>query len=249
MVAVIDLDSILFAAAWPNKIPDGFGGYIKEDGRFVYEDKTEEEIKHSLDTLMRNILNATNASGYIAFVKNKKTGVHRYNINSDYKSNRPKEIPKWWEFTKEYAINHWKAYPVDFLEADDAVNITRLGIKDSFIVAVDKDLLNLEGKHFNWRTFEWVEVSNEDAYNYFWADMIIGQPGDGLLGVPGKGKVYASKMDLTPYSVLKEYIKYFGEDQGIHKYYQTYACLKILDKYDDFTIPEIIDITWERELI
>src|SRR6476619_1844206 len=182
--AIIDLDSILFAAAWGNKIylgDDELGNpiYQRDDkGRLEYIDKTEEEICDSLDAIMNDILSNTESTGYIAYVKGKNTGAHRYLAKSDYKANRPKESPKWWNFTKQYAIDKWNAIEVNDIEVDDAVNITRLNIEDGFIVAIDKDLLHLEGTHYNWRSMEWSTLSKEDAELYFWTDMIVGQPGD-----------------------------------------------------------------------
>src|SRR5690606_38277982 len=111
-VAVIDMDSILFAAAWGKKIiigEDELGQpiYKREGNRLVYENKSEDEIKQSLDDIMNDILYHTGATAYIAFVKGKNTAAHRYQAKSDYKSNRPKESPHWWEFTKKYAIEKW----------------------------------------------------------------------------------------------------------------------------------------------
>lgn len=252
-IAIIDLDSILFSAAWGNKIPDPDkeGEFLRDEkGRLIYQDKTEDEISTSLDLILTTILEETNATHYIAFVKGKNTAKHRYQAKSDYKANRPKESPKWWEFTKNYAIGAWRAIEVNDIEVDDAVNIARLNISDSFIVAIDKDLLNLEGTHYNWRTKEWVTVNKEDEVWHFWADMLTGQPGDGVKGIPKIGKVTASKILVTmniPLTVFNEYIKYYEEEEGIKEFYKNYTCLKILDKYEGFEIPEPIEFKPVRE--
>lgn len=255
--AIIDLDSILFSAAWGNKIPDpdNEGEFLRDEkGRLIYQDKTEDEISTSLDLILTTILEETEATHYIAFVKGKNTAKHRYQAKSDYKANRPKESPKWWGFTKNYSIGAWKAIEVNDIEVDDAVNIARLNIPDSFIVAIDKDLLNLEGIHYNWKSKEWIDNYFEDADLYFWRDMIVGQPGDGVSGIPKKGNAFFEKDFLSRYTfpdlingVFNEYINYYGEDKGIKEFYKNYTCLKILDKYEGFEVPELIEFKPVRE--
>lgn len=246
-VAIIDLDSVLFSAAFGKKIKigeenDGSPIYQRDEkGRLVYEDKSEEEMKQSLDDIIIDILTNLNTNKYIAYVKGKSTGAHRYKAYKDYKSKRPKESPVWWNFIKNYSIDRWKAITVDIIEVDDAVNITRLSLDNSIIVAIDKDLLNLEGTHYNWRTNEFITISKEEASFSFWRDMIVGQSGDGVPGLPGKGQSYyinnirnnITDIQQLPIAVLSSYIKYLGESEGIQLFYSNYQCLKILDKYED----------------
>lgn len=257
-IAIIDLDSVLFSAAWGNKIPDpdNEGEFLRDEkGRLIYQDKTDDEIATSLDLILNTILEETEATHYVFFVKGSKTGSHRYKAKSDYKSNRPKESPKWWDFTKNYALESWKAIEVNEIEVDDAVNIARLNIHNSFIVAIDKDLLNLEGTHYNWRTKEWITTSRDQEEICLWRDMISGQKGDGIQGLAGKGDKHFEKisshlfkMDSNydiylelPKIVLSEYIRCLGQQTGIQEFYKNYTCLKILEEHEGFEIPEPIE--------
>lgn len=233
-----------FSAGTPNKILDENNEPVIVDNKFTYKDKTEDEIKESVEFLMNDILLSTKADSYIGFIKGK--GNFRYSINPSYKSNRPKESPKWWSFTKKCFINDFGAIEVNGIEVDDAVNITRLNIPNSFICAIDKDLLSLEGEHYNWRKKEWIITSKDDAITAFWCDMIAGQPGDAIKGVPGKGVKYFNKIiedsELISIGglVLKEYIKFFGEELGVDEFYKNYKSLKILENHEAFLIPEPI---------
>lgn len=244
MISIIDLDSVAFTIFHPNKVLDSVGEPIKKDGKFVYKEKTQDEIIKCADTLMKSILSKGRFTGYIGFIKGK--GNYRYSINSEYKQNRPKESPKWWSFVKNYLIQEWKAIEVNEIEVDDAVNITRLKIPDSVITAIDKDLLDLEGLHYNWRKDEWVTTTKARAEYKFWQDMIVGQPGDNIKGIPGSGIKAAEKImegiKCPPARILKYYIEYFGEKEGINQFYKNYNSLLILDSYDGFIIPDIIDI-------
>ncbi|TXG84991.1 MAG: hypothetical protein E6R13_02480 [Spirochaetes bacterium] len=249
-IAIIDLDSVMFTIAHPNKVLDEDGIPVKKDGKFVYIEKTIDEMYTCADQIMSSILKLSKAKGYIAYVKGK--GNFRYSTNSDYKANRPKESPHWWKSVKQYLITNWFAVEVNDIEVDDAVNITRLNVSNSFICAIDKDLLLLEGKHYNWRKNEWIEVSKEEAYTKFWSDMIIGQSGDNVKGIPGKGPVAAAEImadsKCPPARIIKNYIQHFGEYEGIKQFYKNYISLKILESYEGFVIPEISKVNSAEEL-
>lgn len=249
-IAIIDLDSVMFTIAHPNKVLDENGVPKKENGKFVYIEKSIDEMYNCADQIMSSILKLSKAKGYIAFIKGK--GNFRYSANSDYKANRPEESPHWWKPVKQYLINNWFAIEVNDIEVDDAVNITRLNIPNSFICAIDKDLLFLEGKHYNWRKNEWVETTKEEAHYKFWSDMIIGQPGDNIKGIPGKGVAAAKSIlkDSVCFSatIIENYIQHFGEYEGIKQFYKNYISLKILESYEGFSIPQISKVNSAEEL-
>lgn len=243
--AIIDLDSVMFTAAHPNKVLDEFNQPIREDNKFVYIDKTEDEMFTSADQIISSVLEKCQADSYIAFIKGR--GNFRYDTNTEYKANRPKESPVWWKVLKQHFIDKWGAIEINGIEVDDAVNITRLQIQDSFIVAIDKDLLSLEGTHYNWKTDKWFTIDWNEAYTKFWSDMIIGQSGDNVKGIPGKGPKYVegllSRESTTDRTfrdiVFNEYIQHFGEYKGIKEFYKNYISLYILESYEGFVIPKI----------
>lgn len=243
-IAVLDIDSIAYAIASPNKIPKGDDFERDEKGRFLYIDKTEDEIEQNAFDVLKNIFKSCQAENYVGFIKGKNTGKHRYAIKSDYKHNRSGEQPSWWEFTSKLLKEKYNVYNVDNYEVDDIVNIYRLQTPHSFIVACDKDLLNLPGIHFNWRTSTWQANTLEEAKYYFWRDMITGQTGDGIKGLPRKGTVFAEKFlsELTHDVYSDEIFKLYKNTlpNGISEFCKNYECLKILDLNDtieyDFSV-------------
>lgn len=247
-IAIIDLDSVAYSIGHPNKVLDAKGEPLRENNKFVYVDKTEDELRNSAHYWMNLILSKTESTHYIAYIKGINTIASRKNVASTYKNNRNIEQPKWWSFVKDYLISEFKAISVDNIEVDDAVNITRLQVPDSFICAMDKDLLGLEGNHYNWRKEEWIYTTKAEAEHKFWSDMICGQSGDGIKGLPGKGEKFAEKVlngskhleYIYECVILSEYITHFGEYIGIKEFYKNYIQLKILDVYDGFNIPEPI---------
>lgn len=255
MTAIIDVDSIMFTIGNGNKLLDEDKIPIKDTtGKFIYTEKSEEELITSADWIMNDILASCNADGYIAYIKGKNTTSERKLINPEYKANRPKESPKWWSFTKQYLMDKWKVIPADNYEVDDYVNVTLKMLPDSFIVAIDKDLLGLEGRHFNWRKKEWVEVTKEQEEYNFWASMITGDTADNIKGLPGKGVKFTENLYKTTceengpnfyQAILYWYINHFGEFEGIKEFYKNYFSLKIADKIEGFAVPEII--TFKKE--
>ena len=144
----------------------------------MYQEKTEQECLDSCDSLMHLILSRSKAEAYIGFVKGKGTTTERLKYNPDYKSNRGTEPPKFWKLCKDYMIEKWRVIEANGAEVDDYVNITRLLLKNAYIVAIDKDLLSLRTYdmcHYNWRKNEWIEVDRYQADYKFWKSMIVGR--------------------------------------------------------------------------
>lgn len=251
-IAVIDLDSIIFVVMHPKKILDENGSprRTEDNRRFLYDEKNEDEIIESCDYMMHALLSATKSTHYIAFVKGSNTTTSRLAINSEYKANRPAESPKWWKYCVDYYVDKWGAVKANGLEVDDAVNITRLNLENSFMIAIDGDLLSQEtthNSHYNWKTAKWIDVSKSEANCKFWSDMICGQSSDNIKGLPGKGMSYFNKLVSAlgtnyPSIVLDAYIEHFkSEEDGIREFYKVYNTLKTLDKKDGFIIPDPIE--------
>ncbi len=250
-IAIIDLDSLVYSAFHPNKQLDEFGEPMRtEDGkRFLYTEKSEDEIILSCDNLMRMVLENSKATHYIAYIKGKNTIASKLAVDPLYKQNRTKESPVMWDFTKQYFIKKHGAVEVNNIETDDAVNIARLNIPNSFICAIDSDLLGLEGTHYNWKKGVWITCTKEEEELKFWKDMIQGTHNN-TKGIPKKGKKYVENLFKTHISneefkkiVLLEYVKYFGKDVGIIEFEKNYKCLKILESYEDMILSEPIKST------
>lgn len=246
-IAIVDLDSVAYSAFHPNKVLDEFGIPLRENNKFVYKEKTEEEIIASVDSCMHYVLGNSEATHYIGYIKGK--GNFRYSIDENYKGNRSSESPKHWELVKSKFIETWKAVEVNGIEVDDAVNITYRSLDNSFIAAIDKDILFLENKegfsHYNWRKKEWVYTSKDRAIHKLYYDLIVGQSGDNIKGIKGKGdkaaiNLFEGVLTQEEYFnvVYSEYLKVYGYE-GMFEYYKNYNLLKILDSYDSFVIPKI----------
>lgn len=233
--ALIDGDFFAYYILFNKKLEDG-----------TVENKTFDECKLLLDEFLSTILEKTEADQYMIALTVGKN--FRYTIFPDYKANRKgKEKPPFFNEFKEYLFTKYNAVAESSLEADDMVLIASKLIPDSIIVSPDKDILSLEGTHYNPRTNEFVTTNKEQAEYAFWCDMIAGQSGDGIKGLPEKGIKYAEKIldDTLQIGLLKhcvilnEYVNHFGEELGIGEFYKTYKCLKIKDVDINFDISKI----------
>lgn len=249
-IACIDADSLIWQAVADKIKYDELGKPVIDDfGNKVKIEMTLEESRDIFDDSITKILNSTSATHYILALTTGKN--HRYNIYPEYKANRKdKEKPKHFHSLKDYCVTKYKAVLHHELEADDICLIYSKSLtKDSdyaFMCSLDKDLLGLEGTHYNYNTSSWMEVTkNQAEYNFFF-DLICGQSGDNIKGVEGLGKVAATKLldnkksSKYPQVVFGAYVKKYGSELGIKEFNKNYQVLRIKDNWPNFIIEEPI---------
>lgn len=241
-VALIDADGLIYIVAYCKQKRDEGGMPLLNDlGHPDRETKTLDQCKAAMDDIIKNILLASGAREYLMFLTVGKN--FRYKIYSDYKANRKSlEKPEHFDRIKEYLITDYKAVYHTDLEADDLCLIYSKKIPDSFIVSPDKDILGLEGTHYNYNKGEWITVDRQTASYNLWKSVITGDTADNIKGIPGKGEKFASVLlgdaDIYPDKVLLAYIDKFGEEEGVEEFYKNYKVLKIRDKYDGLVYSE-----------
>ncbi len=233
-INLIDADSIIYICA-----------FDKKDAPSI---KTLQECKDLVDSLIKNMLVYTKSTHYLLFLTVGKC--FRFDVNPLYKANRKyADKPQHFDAIKEYLITKYKAIYETLKEADDLVCIYKKYYKESFISAIDKDILNLEGETFNYKEFKWVNTTKDEADMYFWRSMITGDTVDNIKGIPGKGIVYAEMiMAGMKYSdkalheqILSEYINHFGEYLGVQEFHKNYMCLKMKEEVEGLIMIEPIE--------
>jgi len=134
------------------------------------------------DKMMREILDDTAADTYNAYLSGQ--GNFRFEVYPDYKGNRKTmPQPKWRQACKDFLVKEWNAQVVNGMEADDALGIAQ--DKDSVICSNDKDLRQIPGKHYNFVTKEWDQVTQQQAYFWFYQQLILGDRSDNIPGFDG----------------------------------------------------------------
>ncbi len=169
MHLLIDADSLLYKAG------------------FVANEPGQEALAcWQLDTIMNGILEYTKCTTYQCYLTGGKN--FRYSIYPEYKANRKDmQRPIHLEALKEHLIHNWGSTMTDGIEADDACGIALYRAEDEVAVAhIDKDLNMLAGRHYNFNKQTWYNVSDLEANQFFFYQLIMGDRADNIPGYDGK---------------------------------------------------------------
>lgn len=255
ILALIDGDSILYIVC-PNKVLRYENGAPKKDdeGNTLYESKTLEETLKLTDLILGNILAMVNTNKYIGVLSPSKN--FRYEFNSEYKANRKgREKPPFFKEVVEYLKNKYKFFVIDNFEADDVVVSLKSFYSNNYncvLCTTDKDLLKLPGRHYSYKKVEFIDTTVDEAYDYFWFSMLVGDTADNIKGIPGVGEKKALtfmnkfQKQYLPKEIFGLYIHHFGESKGIAEFFMNYKCLRIVENVtelglDASSIPGIIE--------
>ena len=164
------------------------------------EDDSLDIAIYRANQLMDRIIEKVGATKYRAFLS------HPINFRNDvlttYKANRKGRVkPKHLQALKDHALEHMGAeLAAEGLEADDEMSINQT--QDTIICTLDKDLLQVPGKHFsleisgkNWtRPDTFFEQTELEGLRLFFEQCIIGDTSDNIVGIKGLGKKKAKNM-------------------------------------------------------
>lgn len=144
-----------------------------------------------LDRAVREVLYVTESDTYEIFLSGEDN--FRYKIFPEYKAHRKDVVkPKWLQQCREYLITNWNARMAHGCEADDLLGCAQT--EDTIICSIDKDLLQIPGRHYNFVKNEFTDVSEIAGLKNFYTQLLMGDASDGISGVAGIGKVKAFKM-------------------------------------------------------
>lgn len=244
-ICLIDGDYFPFVVLHCKKLVDNDGNpMLDDDGNNLKETKSLQDSFNEVDEILYNILFHCQSNKFIiAFSKSLDGLTYRHSIDAEYKANRKDRVlPEGYGEVKNYIIDKYKAIYRAGYEADDILVTLKNTLKSNYepiICSHDGDLLNLEGKNFNIKKFEFVEFNQTQALHKFCKDLCIGQPGDNIKGIKGFGKESWEKLINNYYDefnqkdlitcVFEEYVKKYGIEEGLISMLKNYKLLKILD--------------------
>ena len=155
------------------------------------ENEPEEIAKIRIDTFISDILINTEVDQYKVFLSGHNN--FRKDINDKYKANRKDLVkPSKLDLCKEYLVTEHGGIVTDGYEADDALGFNQT--EDTIICSIDKDLLMIPGKHYNFVKREFTEIHPIQGLQNFYKQMLIGDSTDNIFGVAGLGKVKSAKL-------------------------------------------------------
>lgn len=243
MIALIDVDSLFYLASYKLEDPEFLErkGLSELEGEELVsfqaehaQDRLENMINDILLDIARdeNNIDVTSVELYVTRCNNSI----RKKLSPGYKANRkPNPIVN---CLREMYIFRNEAIYSDTLEADDliAIRARELGYEQYVIVSMDKDLQQIGGFIYNFyrkpskrnEQGEKVEeyprkglqfVTNWEARKFLAKQMIAGDSGDRIVGLPRYGEVKASKLIdpcINSFSlkkvVINEYKKVYMDD-------------------------------------
>lgn len=141
-----------------------------------------------VDDLMNRILHETAAEWFYPYLTGSNN--FRYNYNPEYKANRKNTTkPVYLELVREHLVTQWNAQVSDGCEADDLMAIEQTKQPDETIICtIDKDLLQVPGRHYNFVKSEFQTISPvEGCFNFYW-QFIMGDTSDNIFGFDGKAR-------------------------------------------------------------
>ena len=150
-------------------------------------------VKNSI----QGILDACEATDYKLYLSDDNRDTFRKTLNPQYKENRPAEKPDLLGTARAYMLDVWKGSIWKGLEADDAVAIeqTSFGGK-GIIAAVDKDLLQIPGRVYNFKKRTMVQVTPLQGAYQLYKQALMGDRIDNIKGLEYCGEETMQKHSL-----------------------------------------------------
>jgi hypothetical protein len=143
------------------------------------------------DKIMRDMLAETKAPRYSVYLSGDNN--FRKQVNTAYKANRDDSVkPVHLNAVKDFLVREWNASTTDGYEADDALGFNQTA--DTAICTIDKDLLMVEGKHYNFVKKEWKIVTALEGLQHFYRQALIGDTVDNIFGIRGLGPAKSAKI-------------------------------------------------------
>lgn len=163
--------------------------------------------------LIEQIIGEIKATGSTVYLTGKNN--FRRQIYPEYKAHRVKPPPQHLEACRQYLIKEWKAIVADGCEADDMLGVQQMSLMDngddpevpfdlrSYICSIDKDLLQIPGKHYNFVKKEIQEVTYMRGLREFYLQLLTGDRADNVFGIRGIGPKKAEAL-LEGYETEQE---------------------------------------------
>ena len=112
----------------------------------------------------------------------------RYTVLPTYKHNRQDRVsPRSLTDIRRWMQEEYPWHMIPRLEADDVMGIMLTGGEGDVIASIDKDLLMIPGRHYNWRQDKFTRIKPWEGYRRFMMQVLTGDSTDGYSGIPKVG--------------------------------------------------------------
>jgi hypothetical protein len=178
MRALLDADSLVYAIG------------------FSSNDIEEPLAKWRMDEAVQTILSDVGADTYFGWLTGKGNFRNSIAKTAPYKGQRKAEKPEHYIALREYLMVKYAFMVTEGIEADDAVGIAAYALPEDecIMVHIDKDLNQLRGWHYNYRTKEKYHVTEIEGLRSFYTQILTGDRIDNIIGLKGIGPVKAKRI-------------------------------------------------------
>jgi 5'-3' exonuclease len=169
------------------------------------------------DQMMQDIIADTGSTEYSVYLTGK--GNFRRELTETYKANRPDNRPKHWAAVRDYLVMQHKAVVCDGFEADDQLGVDQDKTHGTTVIcSIDKDLLQIPGKHYNFVKKIHQEVTHDQGLKALFIQSLVGDRSDNISGIGGIGPVKAEKVlgGLLPEEYYEACRSLYNDDERFH---------------------------------
>lgn len=176
------------------------GDILAYRAAFATQDALPQDAEDKVEELVQYVLGETlvfpSPSDYYVFLTGK--GNFRYEIakSHEYKGNRKgTDKPLHLQHVRDYLVAKHNAIISEGEEADDLISkkATELG-PTTVVASIDKDMLQIPCRHFNFVKNEWRDVDEFSGLKFFYKQILTGDTADNIIGLYRVGSVKADKM-------------------------------------------------------
>lgn len=245
MRLAIDIDSAVYKAGCSNETRSylvlNHEGYVLETVQYKKEavalkEEHEEEtgfgctieahkvagpLSHTLSNfkvIVEGILKRYPDCDYTLYLGGE--GNFRYDIYEEYKGHRdPFQRPIHEQEIRDYMMHQYNTEVVNGEEVDDRVSYLGCNNPDIIMVSIDKDLDNTPGLHYNYDKKQEYYIDEETADWNFALQLLTGDSGDNIPGLPGVGKVRAQSILPYPDPNWREVVESEYKARGFDREY------------------------------
>ena len=153
--------------------------------------KNKKEIRDTIKSAFLNI--EAQCFSTNLFIAVKGFGNFRKDIYPKYKANRKTDpdLKPYLEYGWKHMIDKFGAVQADGMEADDLISIwaaeCRRDDVEYIVAGIDKDLLQIPGRHYNYHKQEFTDVDDDMAHYNLMVQCLTGDNSDNIPGIRGIG--------------------------------------------------------------
>ena len=257
---LVDADSLVYKAGW--SVEKRY--YTLEETGEVFKTKAEAKEKlikegregdipllllksevtgpeshaiRCLDNLYKSILEPFKNEPYVSYLSGPNNFRHEIAVTKPYKGNRSSSSKPYYYDMLRSAICEWfNGEIVDWIEADDRIAIEATADNEATIVGIDKDLLQIPGRHYNYDKGQFLQISDNEGWYNFFTQVLTGDPGDNIPGLSGVGLTKATKIlglvKERPELMFETCRKLYEETYGSEEQLEEVCGLLYLLRYD-----------------